>query len=187
LSIARLPDPPLVPTEAGRLWDLSNVILNRMMMALEAAPKLMDDSRPPLPDRCLVSYGDLADEFGTDTLAVEVVDIRLGVPGIQTPNPIDAAVSLTAMIDIRLVREVPVGDEDGEPVMTGSAYPTEDETTPIARQILSDGWTLIMAVIVPVISYTFLDPATIVSVAGMQRIGPDGGAAGWVMHLEVQL
>jgi hypothetical protein len=187
LPIAALPGPPLIPSEAGRLWDIAVVVLNRLSIALEAAPKLMDFARPPLPDRCMVSYGNISDEFGTDTLAVEVMGVHLGTPGQSSQEPIHEGLSLVGLIDVRLVREVPVGDETGEAVTTGSAYPTMDETQVIARQILADGWTLTQAVILPVITYTFLDPATLVSFAGMDRIGPDGGAAGWVVHLEVDL
>lgn len=160
----------------GSLYDVGAEVLDFVVDTLTPA---VSDYGAALPANRYVANGAVAYDF-CDLLAVQLLPARTGTPGLPIPAVVDATTTLNVDVAVHLIRCAPVVDDEGSP-------PPASDIEANARVILADAWTMLQGVVAGLQAGTLLGTCARVLIASLDSYGPEGGAAGSVLRLNVSL
>lgn len=136
----------------------------------------------PLPERAYVHAGQVADDIGCPDGGQLVVALRRvfsGFPGAPRTGDAWENPVVSAEYEIRLLRCVPTMSPDGRP-------PTVDQLNGAGMEILTDATVLPRALLGMVREHD-LGECRSVALSDLTPIGPEGGAGGVSMVVQVDL
>lgn len=163
-------------TAFGDLYDLGTEVLDFVVTLLTPA---VIGYGAEVPANRFVANGAVAYDF-CDLLAVELLPARVGPPGPPLFRIIDATSTLNVDMAVHLIRCAPALNDEGD-------APTATAIEANARIVLADAWTLLHGVLAGVQDHSLLPACAQVVITSLESYGPEGGAAGSVLRLNVGL
>lgn len=162
----------------GRVYQTCKNAMNTLSQFFEGAGV-------ELPDLRFVSNGGVA--YDAPLLAVEVVRLRPGLPGLPAAEAVLAHTQYSIETELHLLRDVPTLNDEGE-------APTNEAIEMSAMELLRDWWLVFQCILEGVRHGADGDPGDLQGApfrgAMIQEIGaygPDGGLGGLVAQLVLQL
>lgn len=145
---------------------------------LTAIEEVFDDAGVELPDRRYVCDGDVA--FDCEQGVVQITRVFSGTPGAEELSPLQCGLPQAAELDIWLIRCVPTIDDHGNP-------PTQEQIAASSEIIMADGELLRFGLMLKRKAGELLDPHVPVAWGEMRGVGPQGGFAGWLQRLVIEV
>lgn len=159
---------------ATDLYAVAEDLLEQVVVALEA------ESRD-VPEHRYVAEGNVAVDCAQQ-LTVSMVETRFGSPGVGAPDHIVRGCppfGRTATFDVHLTRCAAT--------LPDGAAPTAESIDTSAQGVLGDAYAVMIGLVAQFQAGTWLDICDSINVGPLTRFGPEGGAVGFTLTVEVGL